>query len=287
MTNDELYKYAKNILSTYGTSYRLATRFFPKDVRYATAIIYAFVRIPDEYIDNPQPGVDPLVKLNEWKSAWQQTIDTGNSDSELFQATYELHKLYSIPFEYSIRFIDTMIQDVSVDRYQTYQELESYMYGSASVVGFMMSYIIGFEDPQALIYADKLGEAMQLTNFIRDIREDYDDRNRIYIPQQDLHTFAVSTQSIPEHRLTPELKSCIKFQVYRAYELYDQATPGIKMLNKRGRLAVVISLVLYRGILKEIKKGDYDIFAKRYRTSGISKIWYILSVLWNKKQWEL
>jgi phytoene synthase len=287
MSEDLIYTYAEKILSKYGTSYRLATRFFPKDLQYATAILYAFVRIPDEYIDNPENGKDPLEMLTKWKGAWQETIDSGRSDDELFSATYMLHKKYDIPFEYSIRFIDTMIQDVTVTRYESYADLESYMYGSASVIGFMMAHIIGFKDKGALPYAQKLGEAMQLTNFIRDIKEDYDERSRIYIPQEDLKKFSAEPNSIPLHKLTPELKKCLEYQVERAERLYREASPGINMLNKRGRLAVVVAMELYRSILTEIRKGEYDIFIRRHRTSKIKKIWCIIKILWNKKQWGL
>ena len=115
------------------------------------------------------------------------------SPHPILHITAQTWRNYEIPFEYSTAFIDAMIQDTHVSRYETYADLERYMYGSAAAVGLMMGHVIGFSDPVALEHAKKLGYAMQLSNFLRDIEEDYFQRGRVYLPQDELAEYSLSS----------------------------------------------------------------------------------------------
>ena len=256
----------------HGKSYFFATRFFPEDLRLATHALYAFFRVPDEIVDNPATvGVtDAKTALEAWKARWKQAYETKESDNDVLLAAADTFHRFKIPFEYSDAFLDAMIQDTWKDRYATYEELQTYMYGSAAVVGLMMCHVIGFERG-ALPYAEKLGYAMQLTNFLRDIREDWEERGRVYLPQDELARFGVTHEQLVSGQVKAELESFMKFQIARADRLYDEANRGIHSLSPRGRFAVRAASDLYREILRKIESQRYNVFAKRASTSSWEK----------------
>lgn len=266
---------AEQIEKKHGTSYYIATLFFPKEIRDAVFILYAFVRIPDEFVDNPESGIDPKEKLVAWKKDWQDAYDTGTSNDPILEATAELFKKYSIPLNLSISFIDAMIQDTTVSRYKTYTDLQSYMHGSAEVVGLMLTHIMGYTKREAFSYAPKLGEAMQLTNFLRDIDEDYVQRNRIYIPQEDMLLHGVTEEMIRTQQTTREFISLMKYEIEKARKIFREADQGITLLNPNCQYAVQLSSRLYEKILDKIEEQNYNIFKKRARSNILEKTWII------------
>jgi phytoene synthase len=248
----------------HGKSYYLATRFFPEDLQLATYALYAFFRIPDEIVD--AAGADPAkarADLLAWKSRWSDAYAGLPTDDPVMRAAAAVCRAYAIPFEYTESFLEAMLQDTVKDRYATYAELESYMYGSAAVVGLMMTHVIGHADVAAFAYARRLGEAMQLTNFLRDIREDLETRGRIYLPQDELARFGITEAQLRGGRSNRAWKQFMKFQIARADELYAKAEIGIPMLDVRGRRAVRIASRLYQQILRQIERQRYDVFAGR------------------------
>ncbi len=263
---ENAYEACRKIHAQHGKSYYFATRFFPKDLRLATYALYAFFRLPDEIVDNPTTS-DARADLESFREDWR----SGASKQPVLLAARDTFQRYRIPFEYSDAFLDAMIQDTWKKRYATYEELEQYMYGSAAVVGLMMSHVIGFEGP-ALEYAKKLGYAMQLTNFLRDIREDLEQRDRIYLPEDELVRYGVTEVDLRSHRMTPSFEAFMKFQIARADRLYDEANSGIRYLHARGRFAVRSASDLYRAILRKIEQNHYDVFQKRVSTSALEKI---------------
>ncbi len=277
MSDDVLFqiglKEAKHINYRYGTSYFWATLLFPPEIRDAVHILYAFFRIPDEIVDNATDSSVVAIskKLQEWFQKWQQAYKTQASDETVLYASSVIFHRYQIPFEYSVVFFQAMEQDLRSTRYQTYVELEKYMYGSATVVGLMLSYVIGFSRPEALEYATKLGYAMQLTNFLRDIDEDFVQRARIYFPQSELTQFGVSDRDIERKHFTLHFKQFVQFQIARARSLYQEAELGIDMLAPKGRRAVRVASRLYAKILQKIEQQDCNIFQGRARTKTLEK----------------
>lgn len=267
---------AQSIEKKYGTSYYLATLFFPREIKEAVFILYAFVRTPDEFVDNPAPGSNPKELLNQWKRDWEDAYRTQKSDHALLHATAHIFKRYDIPLELSLTFIDAMIQDLTVTRYATYDYLRAYMHGSAETVGLMLTYIIGYYDPEAFRYAAKLGEAMQLTNFLRDINEDYGDRGRIYIPTEDMQHFHVTESMINQKHMSPEFIQLMKFEILRARQLFKEAELGICMLSHKGQFPVRLASRLYEKILDKIEQQQYDIFTRRARSTTLEKLWLII-----------
>jgi phytoene synthase len=276
-------QYCKLLNKKHGKSYYFATRFFPRELREATYVLYAFFRVPDELVDNPVDDNPAAIytSLEAWRSKWRSAYMLGESDEPVLRATYAVFKHYNIPYQYSEDFLQAMLQDVTTDRYQTYQELEYYMYGSAAVVGLMMSYVIGYTDPRALEYAKQLGYAMQLTNFIRDIKEDAIDRYRIYMPKDELAQFNLHEVDILDGNMSEDMIAFLQFQIARARGLYEAAEAGIHLLHPRGQFAVRAASRLYGAILLKIEEAEYNVFAGRVRTSLFEKI-HIVWTLYKK-----
>jgi phytoene synthase len=274
---------ARLLHKKHGKSYYFATRLFPRDMRLATHALYGFFRVPDEIVDNSPMRDDAEVaavkhKLDEWQDNWSKAYRDGDSADPILHVTsYVFHK-YSIPYGYSEAFLAAMITDIDKSRYRDYAELEEYMYGSAAVVGLMMAHVIGFRDG-ALDYAPKLGYAMQLTNFLRDIDEDYVERKRVYMPQDELDAFGVSYDDIATRRFSEDFKRFMIFQSGRAHRLYEEADRGIPLLSRQGRFPVRVASTLYRAILGKIAEQDYNIFKGRARTSFGQKLMLTLGAL--------
>jgi len=267
----------ESITKKFGTSYYFATRFLPNDLRQATYALYSFFRIPDEIVDNASTKNEneTLSELEDWELMWAKAYKGENSAYPVLSLTAQVFRNYNIPYQYSLDFLKAMKQDVYTNRYDTYRDLQEYMYGSASVVGLIMSYVIGFNSDKALKYAPYLGEAMQLTNFIRDIGEDYKERGRIYFPKEDMQKYNITENSIRDNKINADFIKLIKFEIKRARNLYRQSDSGLKYLNKRGRFSVIMASRMYEAILDKVEQNNYDVLTKRARTSKREKI-YIL-----------
>jgi phytoene synthase len=264
-------EYCKRIQKKYGKSYYFATRFFPKKQRLATYVLYAFFRVPDELVDNGDPNLAEK-NLKQWMANWQMAYKYKEHEDPVLNAASWIFQEYNIPYEYSESFLKAMLMDLTKKQYNDYAELEQYMYGSAGVVGLMMSYVIGFSDDLALEYAKQLGYAMQLTNFLRDIKEDLVLRNRIYMPLDELNLYKVTKEDIESGLVNDRFIAFMKFQINRARTLYAASWQGLLYLNKSGRFAVSTASKLYSAILTEIEKNGYDVYTKRARTSFLRKL---------------
>jgi phytoene synthase len=274
----------------HGSSYFAATRLFPRDLRQATWALYAFFRLPDEIVDAPEdsaevcglplpPGTTPEERLATWRSWWHEALRTGASTHPVLRATAATFARYAIPPELAEAFLDAMAQDAWKSRYATYDELRQYMYGSAAAVGLMMTHAIGFSSPDALVRATALGEAMQLTNFVRDVGEDARERGRVYLPLEDLARFGAREEDVLAQRMTPAFVALLRFEIARARQLYADAEPGIALLDRRGRFAVRAASRLYAGILDEVEKNGHDVLTQRARTSGARKLRLVIGTL--------
>lgn len=283
MINSALIQRARKITRQYGRGFYRSSFLFTKKVREATWIFYAFVRLPDEMVDSQQDKEKALLDLNKWSNDWKSIIENKKLDNAdpILLATKELFDTYHIPLEYSYDFLSAMRQDLTKSRYQTYKELEDYMYGSASVVGLVMSHIIGFREG-ALPHAKSLGEAFQLINFLRDVREDYDVRGRIYLPKEEMNHFGVSENNIINAIVDDSWRAFIKYQSERAEKLLNNGIEGIALLNPKGRSAIYAAALIYGKILKEFKKSNYDNLSKRIVISPLDKTMLLFKSIWIK-----
>ena len=265
------YAASQRLNAHHGKTYYFSTLFFPRPVRRSVHALYGFVRYPDEIVDNPPPGSDPAASLENYREATWDALKTGGSDLPVLHAFADTARRHSIPPEYPMAFLDAMAMDLTRTRYQTFDDLRTYTYGSASVVGLMMCCLIGATDEAAWRPAHDLGLAMQLTNFWRDIGEDWATRGRIYLPQEDLARFGYTEAMLAQGRVNDEFVALMRFQIARARAFYECADAGIPAIPAECRLPVRLARVLYARILDKIEANGYDVFRRRARTSGLEK----------------
>lgn len=280
--SSEAVQIAKRLHFKFGKHYYYATLFLPRQARRATHILYAYFRIADEYVD--APGVDPASALERFRAATLKALndkdeavltDLPVDNRAIILAMREVMRFYSIPTQDLEAFLDSMEMDLTVTRYKTRKDVEHYMYGSAAVVGLMMARVIGFRG-DALEYAKKLGYAMQLTNFLRDTREDYIERGRIYLPLQRLEQYGVREEELAGNSgATAAWKQFCTDEVAYIRSLYAEAEKGIALLEPRGRFAVRAASRLYAGILTDIERHDYDVFSKKRGASTLKKLFIL------------
>ena len=265
------YAIARRLNAHHGKTYYFSTLFFPPEVRRAVHALYGFVRYPDEIVDNPAPGSEPAALLEHYREATRDALKTGGSDLPVLHAFADMARRCSLPVEYPMAFLDAMAMDLTRTRYETFEDLKTYTYGSASVVGLMMCHVVGVSDPAALAPAHDLGLAMQLTNFWRDIGEDWTTRGRIYLPQEDMARFGYTEAMLAEGCVNDQFVALMQFEIARARRFYESADEGIAYIPPACRLPVELARTLYSRILDKIEANHYDVFRRRARTTGLEK----------------
>ncbi len=274
MTYADSVQYCRRIQKKYSSKYYLATLFFPKDARDAIFVLYAFFRIPDEYVDSVSSAEESRQLLAEWISNWKLALAGEEVVHPVLYGAREVFRRYQIPEEYSFAFLEAMVSDLSVKEYQTYKDLQEYMYGSAMVVGLMVTYVLGFSGTDTLRYAKLLGEAMQMTNFLRDMYDDAHTRDRVYIPVEDLKQFSLSPDGIHKKTHKKKITELLVYEIARTRSLYTEARIGIASLQS-GRFAVLLSSYLYEAVLDQIERQGYDV-TTRASVGFFRKIYYIV-----------
>jgi len=268
------YEECKRLNALHGKTYYLATLLLPAKKRPPVHALYGFARYADEIVDDLASTLSEEEKARELRNWGSQVISDlrqGKSDDLIGRALVDTVTRYSIPLDYFEAFMKSMEMDLTVTRYNNYDELMTYVYGSAVVIGLEMLPILGYSDPRAIEAATALGTAFQLANFIRDIDEDID-RGRIYMPLDELQRFGVSEAMLLNRKLTPEIVEAIKFQIARVRELQAIADAGIKYLDPISRPCIRAASELYCGIVDEIEANGYDVFSKRATTSQWRRI---------------
>ncbi len=268
---DAAYALCKRINAHHGKTYYFSTLFFPPDVRRSVHGLYGFVRYPDEIVDNPPPGSDPARSLADYRAATLRALQTGASELPVLHAFADVARRHGMSPDYPLAFLDAMAMDLTRTRYETFADLQTYTYGSASVVGLMMCGLLGVTDEDALRRAHDLGLAMQLTNFWRDIGEDWATRGRIYLPQEDLRRFDYTERMLSESLVNDQFIELMRFEIARAREFYASADRGMAAIPSRCRLPVKLARLLYAKILDKIEENGYDVFRRRARTTPLEK----------------
>ncbi|WAL67352.1 phytoene/squalene synthase family protein [Amycolatopsis cynarae] len=264
------YRDCRRINARYGKTFFLATRLLPAHARPATHALYGFARTADELVDNPEPGSDPEAAL----AALERRLDAvfaGRPPADpVFLALADTVRRYGLERDLFDAFLHSMRMDLTVTEYPTFADLDEYTYGSACVIGLQMLPVLGTVVPreEAAPSAAALGEAFQLTNFLRDVGEDLD-RGRLYLPTAELAAFGVDRALLSwcreRERHDRRVARALAALVARTRAVYRRAEPGIPLLRKESRACVHTALVLYQGILDEIERRDYDVLSRRVR----------------------
>lgn len=259
------YQLCKALNRQHGKTYYLATLLLPKEKRPYVHALYGFARYADEIVDNLESTLTQEQKaewLDGWSAQFFQELNSGHSSDPVTRATIDTIQRWNIPVEHFHAFIHSMKMDLTVTRYETYEDLYEYVYGSAAVIGLQMVPILEPSDQRAYEYAQKLGIAFQLANFIRDVSEDLE-RGRVYLPMSELRMFGVDEAMLQSRQVTPELKSALAFQIARVKKLEHESKPGVSLLHPTSRPCIEAARILYCGIVDEVSRNNFDVFTQR------------------------
>ncbi len=268
------YEECKRLNALHGKTYYLATLLLPKAKRPFVHALYGFARYADEIVDDLASELSVEEKaevLSTWGNGVLADLKKGTSQDHVGRALIDTVNRFDIPHEHFEAFLHSMTMDLTVQEYESYEDLLEYVYGSAAVIGLEMVPILGPLHNDAFEAAKKLGIAFQLANFIRDVDEDLD-RGRMYLPLKELAQFGVTREMLEERVLTPEIIEALKFQIARVRQLQAEAAPGITMLEASSRPCIEAASTLYCGIVDKVEKIGYDIFNHRAKTSTARRI---------------
>ena len=268
------YQECKRLNALHGKTYFLATLLLPKAKRPFVHALYGFARYADEIVDDLASELTVAEKtevLDTWGSKVLSDLKRGVSEDAVGRALIDTVNRFAIPHEHFAAFLHSMTMDLTIQAYESYEDLLEYVYGSAAVIGLEMVPILGPLHNDAFAAAKKLGTAFQLANFVRDVNEDLD-RGRVYLPIKELAQFGVTREMLEARVRTPEIVEALKFQIARVRRLQAEAAPGIKLLEPTSRPCIQAASTLYCGIVDEVEKINYDIFNKRAKTSTARRI---------------
>ena len=267
------YALCRRLNAEHGRTYYFATRFLPADRRRHVHALYGFARYADDLVDHRGLDWSPAERraaLEDWSARFLADVRAGASDDPICKAVVQTVTETGIRHEDLEAFLQSMAMDLTVTRYETFADLQTYVHGSAAVIGTMMLPILGADPDAARQPAMDLGVAFQLTNFLRDVAEDWD-RGRIYIPLEDLDRFNVTEWDFSGRYVNRRMRALLAFEVARTRQLYRRATAGWALLPPRSALCVRVAHHTYGGILDDIDRHGYNVFARRARVPAWRK----------------
>jgi phytoene synthase len=238
----------------------------PARKRQAIEAVYAWMRLTDDIVDGAKTPTDAHNELRRWR----QALVSEPGDDPVLMALADTVREFKIPRQPFLDLLDGTETDLHVMRYETFAELYRYCYRVASCVGLIVLPIFGYDDESAQVPAEACGIAFQLTNILRDVKEDAA-RGRIYLPAEDLRQFGVTEQDIMQGRVTTRFRELIRFEMNRTRGYYRQAEPLLGMIQPDARATLAVMIGVYRGLLGKLEQQDGDVFTRRVRLNGLEK----------------
>jgi phytoene synthase len=252
------------------TSFYYSFTLLPRQKREALHAVYAFCRYTDDIVDEGTDQEKKGILLRKWRMELGRAL-RGASDFPLLNQLSATARKFNIPVDHFHDLIRGMELDLRKTRYETFDELKEYCYLVASSVGLMCRQIFGYRNDSTRDYAINLGIALQLTNILRDIKEDAK-RGRIYLPMEDLHRFGYTEEDLLACRYTPEFVNLMRFECDRASTYFDVARAALKTEDRRQFFAARIMWSIYAHTLRRIMQSNYNVFERRISIPGLLKV---------------
>jgi 15-cis-phytoene synthase len=258
-------KWSREMTKVFSKGFYLSTFLMPTSLRRDVFALYGYCRYTDNIGDSPRErSADEITfELNHWREELKSAYKSGESQHPIMNAFVHVALEKGIPIHLPLELIDGVQSDIRGDSYPDFNSLRKFCYQVASVVGVMMTHVIGYRDEAAFQHAESLGIAMQLTNILRDINEDWQIHRKVFLPEDDLARFGVTRGDISAGVVTEGFVALMKFEIERARGYYQDASRGIDLLSGRGRASIRAAAEIYASILTEIEKRDYDVFSSR------------------------
>jgi 15-cis-phytoene synthase len=283
VTLSSSYTWCERVARREAGNFYLAFCLLPAAQRRAMCALYAFMRVADDLTDGLATIAEKTQALTNWREQLEAAL-AGVYHHPLHPAFHHTVVSYGIPRRYLDDVLDGVGMDLDTDRYDTFTDLYRYCYRVASAVGLACIHIWGFADERATAYAESAGIALQLTNILRDLREDAA-RGRIYLPREDLECFGYGIEDLKQGRRDERFRELMRFQVERARSYYQSAEPLADLLAPAGRAVFLVMLRTYRDLLEAIEQRGYDVFSSRVRVSWLRKLWLAVQVLPQRWGW--
>jgi 15-cis-phytoene synthase len=270
----ESYETCRRLHRRYDPTYYWATRRLPADVRPATHALYGYVRTADEIVDGPRRAATPeqrRAELDAWEAELDRGIEAGSSPNPVVGALVDAGRRHRLPLGELKAYMGSMRRDCAPVRMLTWEELESYMDGSAGTVGRIMAPLLGVPERHHADYG-RLGRAFQLTNFLRDVGEDYG-LERVYLPAEDRARFGVAEDDLGRERASAEVRALLAFEASRARRLFASAEDAVAAAPRSARGGVRLACAAYLRVLDRVER--IDVLARR---AGL-RAWMLPGVL--------
>ncbi|MEO6965062.1 MAG: phytoene/squalene synthase family protein [Acidobacteriaceae bacterium] len=299
---EQAYTACETIARSQAKNFYYAFRALPKAKRAAICAVYAFMRHADDLADDEQmPVPDRLHNMQAWQAAWRRAAAGGATDNPVFVALRDVQQRFGI----STELLDQLVQGTTMDltaptelngesdaaipnfggitTYRTFDDLYRYCYFVASVVGLVCIRIFGYTDTRAEELAEQTGVAFQLTNILRDVREDAE-RGRVYLPLEDLEQNRVTVEQLAairgDRRLTQDERALMAMEAARARQYYEAAERLLPLIAADSRAALWVLVTIYRRVLERIESAQFQVFSERVKVPTLEKTWILLRGLW-------
>lgn len=258
------YEFCRHVARTNAKNFYYSFLLLSREQREGMCAIYAFMRHCDDLSDEPGEG-SPAEALKDWRRELDAALQGRYGEHPCWPAFHDTVVRYRIPSTYFHEMIDGVSSDLEPRDIATFDELYRYCYQVASVVGLTVVHIFGFKSPEALVLAERCGIAFQLTNIIRDVKEDQE-LGRVYLPRADRERFV-------------DFRQLLAFEASRAREYYKESAPLVSMVDPRSRRSLWALIEIYRRLLDRIEESGYDVMSRRIRLSGTEKLLIIAEAL--------
>jgi phytoene synthase len=265
------FAYCRRVARSRARNFYYSFLLLSKEQRKAMCAVYAFMRYCDDLSD--EPGANRAA-IERWRSEMEDALQGRFSGHPVWPAFHRTVRRFGIPHEYFREMIDGVTSDLEPRRFETFDDLYRYCYQVASVVGLTIVHIFGFDTRSVLPLAEKCGVAFQLTNVLRDIREDAA-RGRIYLPMEDLRRFHVREEELCGGAPGKGFVDLMRFEAARARAYYDESRPLLDLIHPRSRPSLWALIAIYSRLLERIEACRYNVLERRVRLSAFEKSWIV------------
>ena len=264
------YRHCRIITKKKARNFYYAFLFLPRPKREALYAIYAFCHSCDSVADGELSVDQKITMLNGYLEDLHRIKRGEEVDDAVFVALADTIRRYRIPRSYFEELVDGVMMDLGTDSYATLEELKGYCHKVAGVVGLMVLEVLGYRSEEAKRHAETLALAMQLTNILRDLREDAELR-RVYLPEEDMRRFGYTRDELFRCETNHAFHALMAFETERARRCFRDAQPLFRLIPRRARYCPRMIAALYLGILRKIKRSRYDVFSRNIRLNGGEK----------------
>lgn len=279
---DDSYRHCQRLARRAASNFYFSFLLLPKTKRLAMCALYAFLRRTDDLGDSSAPADSRRQALSQWRTSLENALD-GDFTDPILPALTDTVRRYDIPRQYLFDALDGVEMDLTTCRYESFEELQEYCYRVASVVGLSCIHIWGFHGDDAKEPARRCGLAFQLTNILRDLKEDAA-RDRIYLPLADMRRFSYGPADLKQGKTNKQFHTLMRFEIDRAEQLYQEAMPLNDFLEPDGQRAFRAMVSVYHALLDEIRRRDGDVFRQKIRLGMMKKLRIAWSAMFSSPQ---